>query len=624
MKRALLSSLILVVAVALCAVLEPESASAAAIKPYAGCAANTLPANDDGSTDAVALPFAPNFFGTTYSSLYVNNNGNVTFDSRLGTYTPFSLLTTERAIIAPFFGDVDTSGAGSGIVTYGVITYGARTAFCVNWFNVGYYSRNTNKLNSFQLLLVDRSDVGVGDFDIMFNYDQIQWETGDASDGTDGLGGHSARVGYSNGVDTALELPGSAVNGAFLDSNPGGLVHDSRNSLQNGRYLFPVRGGAAPTGGTISGHVFGSAGGGSGLGGVVALGGALVQICQTGGSCNTTGTDATGEYSISGLAPGQYVGSAFPPADRPDLFPGTIGPINLAAAETLDGQDFHLTRPGPLPPGVTISSISTTATGAPVIHWGTSNQVTKDNCPGGTARYDVIKDGVIIRTGPMPEISTGTYKGTIPPLQPTHGDAVIRITVSCPNPPDGKVVDIDVYIDPSGTVRTTDGDPIAGATVTLWRSDSSTGPYEMVPDGSAIMAPSNRTNPDTTAADGVFHWDVIAGYYVVRAEAPGCVSPFNPSQSYVDTGAMQIPPPVTDLDIRLDCGEEPAVVPGDVNCGGTVDAIDAALVLQLSAGLIGLLPCGGAADVSQDGTVNSIDAALILQYSAGLIPALPV
>ena len=61
---------------------------------------------------------------------------------------------------------------------------------------------------------------------------------------------------------------------------------------------------------------------------------------------------------------------------------------------------------------------------------------------------------------------------------------------------------------------------------------------------------------------------------------------------------------------------------GDSNCDGSVNAIDAALVLQLSAGLIGSPPCPGSADVNGDGSINAIDAALILQYSAGLIPGL--
>ena len=58
---------------------------------------------------------------------------------------------------------------------------------------------------------------------------------------------------------------------------------------------------------------------------------------------------------------------------------------------------------------------------------------------------------------------------------------------------------------------------------------------------------------------------------------------------------------------------------GDVDCGNTVNAIDATLILQSSAGLLALLPCPHNSDPSGDGETNSIDASLILQYSAGLI-----
>ncbi|MCH7697826.1 MAG: hypothetical protein IH865_02655 [Chloroflexi bacterium] len=65
------------------------------------------------------------------------------------------------------------------------------------------------------------------------------------------------------------------------------------------------------------------------------------------------------------------------------------------------------------------------------------------------------------------------------------------------------------------------------------------------------------------------------------------------------------------------------VVAGDVNCDGTIDAVDAAFILQFSAGLLGSLPCAGGADVNHDGVTNPLDAALILQFAAGLIPSLP-
>jgi hypothetical protein len=98
-------------------------------------------------------------------------------------------------------------------------------------------------LNSFQLVMIDRSDIAVGDFDFEFNYDSIQWETGDASDGFGGMGGDSARAGWSNGTDTSYEIAGSAVNGTFLDNSNSPL----NNINGNGRQVFQVRnGGVTP------------------------------------------------------------------------------------------------------------------------------------------------------------------------------------------------------------------------------------------------------------------------------------------------------------------------------------------------------------------------------------------
>lgn len=69
------------------------------------------------------------------------------------------------------------------------------------------------------------------------------------------------------------------------------------------------------------------------------------------------------------------------------------------------------------------------------------------------------------------------------------------------------------------------------------------------------------------------------------------------------------------------CGSGGVV--GDSNCNGTVNAIDAALVLQHDAGLLGTIPCANLADANQNGTVNAIDATLILQFDAGFLEQLP-
>lgn len=227
------------------------TANAAAIHDAALFTDNTLARNDDSSTGSVAIGFNTNFFGNTYSSLYVNNNGNVTFNAPLSTFTPFGLLTSSIPIIAPFFADWDTRPTGFGITQYGQDTLNGRNVFGVNYINIGYYSSQTNRLNSAQLILTERSDLAAGDFDIEFNFDGIQWETGNASNGVNGLGGNPARVGFTDGGSNDFELTGSGVSGSFLDANLAtGLVNNSFNSNVLGQYIFAVRNGIVQVPGT--------------------------------------------------------------------------------------------------------------------------------------------------------------------------------------------------------------------------------------------------------------------------------------------------------------------------------------------------------------------------------------
>jgi hypothetical protein len=217
---------------------------------------NSLAPNDDGSTDSVLIGFDINFFGASYTNLYVNNNGNVTFDDLLSAYTPdlLAVLVNNNFadnfgptnIIAPFWADVDTRMAGA--TAYGTNTVDGRAAFGVSWIDVGYFDEKDDKTNSFQLIMIDRSDRTNGDFDLEFNYSRIQWETGDVSGGMDGLGGSSARAGYASAnvsTNLSFELNGSGVNGAFLDSNAAsGLIYTNFNSTVPGRYVFQFHNGA--------------------------------------------------------------------------------------------------------------------------------------------------------------------------------------------------------------------------------------------------------------------------------------------------------------------------------------------------------------------------------------------
>jgi uncharacterized repeat protein (TIGR01451 family) len=211
-----------------------------AIRP--GFNTTDFPANDDGSV-AASLGFNINYFGSNYSDVYVNNNGNFTFGNSLNQFTPSPLNSAGLKIIAAFWADVDTNGNGSGIAKYATGTVDGHSAFGATWIDVGYYPSQVDKLNSFQIILVDRSDIKAGDFDIELNYSTVKWESGNASGGNDGLGGNSARVGYSDGADVNFELPGSAVNGALIDGGSNALISNSNNSEVAGRYYFPVRNG---------------------------------------------------------------------------------------------------------------------------------------------------------------------------------------------------------------------------------------------------------------------------------------------------------------------------------------------------------------------------------------------
>jgi len=173
-----------------------------------------LAPNDDGFIEAAtafsqAFERGFNFFGTKYTSVFVNNNGNLTFGGGLSGYTPGSIGgNSGLPIIAAFWADVDTRNGG-GSVTYG---YNAgHDSFVATWNNVDYYDATSDShmslRNSYQIEIFDQ---GAGDAEIIIRYGDLNWTTGDASGGSNGLGGTVARAGVNSG-NTAFqfEMPGS-------------------------------------------------------------------------------------------------------------------------------------------------------------------------------------------------------------------------------------------------------------------------------------------------------------------------------------------------------------------------------------------------------------------------------
>lgn len=197
--------------------------------------------NDDSSSNELNLPFAVNFFGKSFDKFYVNNNGNISFGNRLPAFTPTQFPASNLPVIAPFWADVDTRAAGGGAVYVAAPNANAVT---VTWNNVGYFAAQTNKLNDFQMTLVNRADTGAGNFDIEFRYNRLEWTTGGATGGVNGLGGIPAQAGYDAGNQkNFFVLPGSFTNGV-LD-----LVNTSNVSQETpGLWTMAIRNGGTSDG----------------------------------------------------------------------------------------------------------------------------------------------------------------------------------------------------------------------------------------------------------------------------------------------------------------------------------------------------------------------------------------
>ncbi len=163
-----------------------------------------MPPNDDFFSNLITLPFTFDFYGNNYSSLYINNNGNVSFLSQYSEFTANPFPDPSYNMIAPFWGDVDTRDSTMMGSTGNVWYKMTPNALIVVWDQVGYYNIHGDKRNTFQLIISDGTDplVPIGN-NVSFCYADMQWTTGDASGGFSGFGGVPATVGvnYGNGVD---------------------------------------------------------------------------------------------------------------------------------------------------------------------------------------------------------------------------------------------------------------------------------------------------------------------------------------------------------------------------------------------------------------------------------------
>lgn len=150
--------------------------------------------NDDGAVQVdITSVFGGDgidFFGSNYTSLYINSNGVLSFGSANTAYAP-NLTGTTTPTIAAFWSDVNINSGGE---IYWDMDPASGT-MTITWLNVAPYSGSG--ANSFQLVL---TDTGTGNFSVQYIYGDITWTNG---------GSGTAQTGLTNGGATDITLPGS-------------------------------------------------------------------------------------------------------------------------------------------------------------------------------------------------------------------------------------------------------------------------------------------------------------------------------------------------------------------------------------------------------------------------------
>jgi hypothetical protein len=257
-----------------------------------GYGSSCMPPNDDGSWPEIdattpdpnglditpAFPKGLHFYAGNYARAWINNNGNVSFNSALPTFTPSAFPGALQPMIAPYWADVDTrnatqcmdpgypnaAGYPAGAMCMNPQTNGVWWSLTpgqmvVTWDSVGVFQCHTTPIMSFQMILtaagcsVIAPDGGVAgiDFDIEFRYATCGWEAGDASGGSGGfcpagsVGSGSctpAQAGFDSGETPDKDywsLPMSRQAGVSTEL----CTQSNLNPAQPGVWRFAVRGG---------------------------------------------------------------------------------------------------------------------------------------------------------------------------------------------------------------------------------------------------------------------------------------------------------------------------------------------------------------------------------------------
>jgi gliding motility-associated-like protein len=216
--------------------------------------------NDDASTAPIRIPFNFCFWGVPRDTIYINTNGNITFDQPFGTFTSTGFPNTLAQIIAPFWADVDIANGGAwGYLGIDAVFYKVTSNYVIiQWDTVGYVGPrycsgggdygNDSLNNTFQLIISNGTDPIIPDHNnVQFCYKGMHWTTGADSPGPCANGGHGffgdpATIGANKGDGVSYVQIGqfASPNSTYSGQFPSGPNYDGVYWLNNKSFNFDL------------------------------------------------------------------------------------------------------------------------------------------------------------------------------------------------------------------------------------------------------------------------------------------------------------------------------------------------------------------------------------------------
>ncbi|MEI6489213.1 MAG: nidogen-like domain-containing protein [Bacteroidota bacterium] len=181
----------------------------------------------DDASATISIPFSFNFYGTNYSSVFINSNGTISFNNSYVTFISTPFPSTNYKVITPFWADIYTMNSGSGLIYYKVTP----THIIVKWDHVYPYGNNSGLNNTFQVVLTDGTDpILPAGKNVGYCYGDMQWTS------ASGTGGVAATAGVNKDSTHYFQIGRFSQAGVAFDG-PYGLT-DGIDWLDNqGMYL---------------------------------------------------------------------------------------------------------------------------------------------------------------------------------------------------------------------------------------------------------------------------------------------------------------------------------------------------------------------------------------------------